>query len=273
MTGCAICGASHRTEEHHVGRAKHSDVKVDLCVPHHRRQTRMQHDAGVFRESGGEVQRAWAILHGCIALLMEQSDALDPTDGGPGVMPPWAAWHRAMLRLLTALADEPLGPDPIASTLRAYPPRTRPATAPGTVDLATAIDALVTAILPAIATLVDELVPGTDEAALMRQLTERSPFLANEFAALEPHPRADAYSADAQRTTALMLDTLERLATLEAAHPDADESAVAELSEQLTSFRRAYDRHTDLIRALAAGEDTAVAFERLLAAIDTEQTP
>ena len=270
MTGCAICGESHPTEEHHIARAKYSDVKVDLCLPHHRRQTRMQHDAGVFRESGGETQRAWAILHGCIALLMEQSDAIE-TDQGLGVMPPWAAWHRAILRLLTALADEPLGPDPIASTLRAYPPRTRPTSAAG-VDEATAIDALLTTILPAIATLVDELVPGTDEAILMRQLTARGASLVHELASLEHHPRADAYRADAQRTTALMLDTVERLAALEATHRDADESALAGLSEELTRCCAAFSRHMGLIRAFAAGEDTAVEYERLLAAIDTEQT-
>ena len=149
MTGCAICGDSHRTEEHHIAREIYSDVTVDLCVPHHRRQTRMQHDAGVFRESGSEVQRVWAILHGCIALLMEQADALDPIPDVPEVMP-WAKWHRAVLRLFIALADEPLGPDPIGSTLRAYPPRSRPASAAVTVDQATAVDALVTTILPAI---------------------------------------------------------------------------------------------------------------------------
>ena len=106
---CLICGSTGPIDRHHIARAVNLTVTVPLCRTHHRRVWDHETTAGVHRPGGTDVQRAWAILHGFLALGAVSTGR-------------WTAQttnlRGALLAVLCSLTDQPIGPNPTTAATR-----------------------------------------------------------------------------------------------------------------------------------------------------------
>ncbi|MBV9167455.1 MAG: hypothetical protein JO342_15065 [Solirubrobacterales bacterium] len=179
-----------------MGREIHLSVTVSLCIGCHRWLTGLQYDAGIFRHGlGGDGQRLWSIFHGFTALLIAHAHAA----GVERFVHEGERHQRAMLRLLAAVFDQPLGPNPIANTVRSSNRKAAHVAAHGSVEQW--IESLTTGIVPALADMLCELLAAdvellagftVDDAARLLPLPRRSAACRRPGSARSrpTHPRA-----------------------------------------------------------------------------------
>lgn len=255
---CIICGSDAGSiEHHHVGRSAYLAATVNLCRSGHVRQTIRQRDAGAFRALNSDEQRVWSILHGILGLLVEQARGLGLTDLAVVI----ERQHRAALLLLSALSDEPIGPDPLANSVRpgrALRKTSRPAVAADdAADAGERLAALTAGILPAVAAAASELAPDAAHGQAARTIAAGADRLAAGLVALEDHPRviADMITAALQATT-LGSDVLTRLVGAACAG-DADTAASdPRLDADLHAFEAAAAAQLDFALSLATDKPT-----------------
>jgi hypothetical protein len=225
----------------------------------------LQYDAGVFRyDLGGDGQRLWSILHGFTSLLIAHARAA----GAEGFVGEGERHQRGMLRLLAAIFDQPLGPNPIANTVRSANANT--ACVPAHESVEQGIESLTTGILPGFADMLCELLSGDvellagftvdDAARLLRSVDARQ--LADAQAALEAHPRARELAGGpaADRCLALAECLI------------AETVGLGEPGERLLKLAPAVRAHLDLMRELP-GDDPLTTFERYLDSTDQTRRP
>lgn len=115
MTSCLTCNHPIARDRHHVARRANLAVTVLLCVRCHERIGHRERYAGIHRPLAGEPQRAWAIMHGMLALMFEHFTVLGLDTGE------LERTRAAMLKLITATTRDSLGPDPIAASINSMP--------------------------------------------------------------------------------------------------------------------------------------------------------
>jgi len=237
LTVCLLCQSDEGVQEHHVGRKEFlPSVTVPLCRRCHERQTRLQRQAGVFRKLEGEGQRVYSIMHGFQALLNELADFLpvdEPARGDPG------RDQRAVLRLLAVLSGEPLGPDPLRSTLRAQSGQRN---SERHSQPAETVAAALLQVLSAESQTVMELLPDTAEATMLRNLTDRTDLVFERLAALAEHPQAEKLTEALRRGSEITVGFIEQAAQAEV----TGETPL--LADELVGFLRAVFR---FVQALA----------------------
>jgi hypothetical protein len=244
------------------------DVTVPVCDCHDW-QTQSQRDAGVFRDHlDCETHHVWAVVHGLGGLLVAHAHAA----GDANCAADGERQLRAMLRLLAGLSERPIGPNPIANTLR---PSSRPPARRAHASRAQATRTLTSGVLPAIGAALSEwlpadgeLLPGVavdDAARLLAPDAGRT--VARRLAAVEAHPRAGELAAAFERASALPLTFTDQL--IAAVAGESGDRPVETLREFATIARAL----VDLFLALVAGESASGAIERFLTAIDTENLP
>lgn len=248
MTGCLLCQSGEWVQEHHVGRKEFlPSVTLPLCRRCHQRQTRLQRQAGVLRKVDGDGQRVYSIMHGFQALLSELVDRLpvdDPLSGDP------LRFQRAVLRLLVVLSGEPLGPDPLRNTLN---PQPRQRSSQHQSPPAETIVAALLQVLEVQSETVAALLPGSAEATMLRNLSERSDVMLEGVAALGQHPRAGELADVLRRGWEITVGFIEAAAQAEVS------GKPPQGAEKLVGFLRAVFR---FVQALAgdggAGADRAL---------------
>jgi hypothetical protein len=241
-------------------------VTVPLCEACHDGQTRSQRDAGVFRDHlDSDAHHAWAVVHGLGGLLIAHAHAA----GNPQFTADGERQLRAMLRLLAGLSDQPIGPNPIANTLR---PSSRPPARRAHASVAQATRTLTGGVLPAIGAALSEWLPpdaellsgiSVDQAARLLA-PEPARKVARTLTALEAHPRAAELTAAFERAMAL---TFTDQLTVAVAGESEDRPV-----ETLREFAAVAGAMADLFVALAA-ENASGAIERFLTALDRETPP
>lgn len=200
MISCLICGSSQRIEDHHVGRATNLAVTVPLCRQCHARQTGLQRRFGVFRLLPGDEQRLWSIAHGFMGLLIEHARALS----APALATDERA-HRAILRLLASLTDDPIGPNPIANTFRGRPKRAnrrksvKPVAPPNT-TAEPSPESFAVGFMPALAMAVAQIAPDSETLRVANHAADCAEQLTTALSTLENHPRAAELHAAMERT-------------------------------------------------------------------------
>lgn len=114
---CAYCRReTERSESHHVaGAANAPRLKIQTCPDCHPGLTGCQLDAGILLDheaARDEHDRGWALVHGLSELVVAPADDDEPRA---------RTIERLTLtagRVIDALADHPIGPDPIGAAAR-----------------------------------------------------------------------------------------------------------------------------------------------------------
>jgi len=173
--------------------------------------------------------------------------------------------RRVTVELLALLSDERLGPRPISNDRRERFVRKR--RRDPNIDLIDSGAALAVGILPALADAVSQLLPGTPEVQLARQLAAGSEQLIRTFSTLEDDPRSHQLQVITECGMAAGLAAVEQLAeTIAAGGLDAEHEVETDaLARTLQDFYAAARAQLDFLLSLEAGEDPTIALDRLIA--------
>jgi hypothetical protein len=277
---CAVCAADEGPfERHHIAlHANCEGATVPLCAPPrpcHDEQTERQRQAGLITKKpikrGDELQTLYALTEGVTGIFTahaRHTGALDLATRNEQS-------RRATLRLLALIPDESgtLGPRPVANDRqrRRCGKRRQPDGAPAPI-VTDALEAIA-GILPALAVVIAETLPGSVELLpgltadkLRGMLTPADARrLARNLAKLEACPRAGELAAAIEHDWSAARAAIQSLAAAALAcdERETEHADFARLAETVRGFHTVAARWVELLSALtanarAAGLDSAL---------------